>query len=213
MVITYHGLQSLKIQFGNTIVAYNPVSKDSKFKSGSYGADIVLVSTNHPDYNGVEQASRGEKSPFVIDGPGEYEVGGIVIRGFLSEAKYGGKKMLNTIYLMTLENINVCFLGALGSPDSVTADTKESLDDIDILFTPISGGELLDPSSAYKLAVKLEPKIIIPLQYDSDGKANSLKTFLKEGGEEKAEAVDKLTLKRKDLEGKEGDIIVLTSSN
>jgi hypothetical protein len=37
----------------------------------------------------------------------------------------------------------------------------------------------------------------------------SLKAFLKEIGEEKAEVVDKLTLKRKDLEGKEGEVIVL----
>ena len=38
---------------------------------------------------------------------------------------------------------------------------------------------------------------------------SSLKTFLKETGEEKAEVVEKLTLKQKDLEGKEGEVIVL----
>ncbi|KKQ20788.1 MAG: hypothetical protein US33_C0012G0001, partial [Parcubacteria group bacterium GW2011_GWC1_36_9] len=35
------------------------------------------------------------------------------------------------------------------------------------------------------------------------------KAFLKETGEEKAEVVDKLTLKAKDLEGKEGEVVVL----
>ena len=42
---------------------------------------------------------------------------------------------------------------------------------------------------------------------DYDGA--SLKAFLKETGEEKAEVVEKLTLKQKDLEGKEGEVIVL----
>jgi hypothetical protein len=47
--------------------------------------------------------------------------------------------------------------------------------------------------------------MIIPMDYD----AVSLKAFLKEIGEEKTEAVDKLTLKRKDLEGKESEVVVL----
>ena len=47
--------------------------------------------------------------------------------------------------------------------------------------------------------------MIIPMDYDD----SSLKLFLKEAGEEKAEVVDKLTLKLKDLEGKEGEVVVL----
>ena len=40
----------------------------------------------------------------------------------------------------------------------------------------------------------------------------SLKVFLKEIGEEKAEIIDKLTLKLKDLEGKEGEVVVLRTT-
>ena len=83
MVISYQGLESFKIQFGEIVVAYNPISKDSKHKGTKFGADIVLISANHPDFNGAENASRGDKQPFVINGPGEYEIGGIFVRGFL----------------------------------------------------------------------------------------------------------------------------------
>ena len=41
---------------------------------------------------------------------------------------------------------------------------------------------MLDAKAAAKLASSLEPKLIIPMDYDND----SLKTFLKEMGEEKA---------------------------
>ena len=67
---------------------------------------------------------------------------------------------------------------------------------------------LLDAKGAAKLASLLEPGIIIPMDYDD----NSLKVFLKESGEEKAEVVDKLTIKQKDLEGKEGEVVVLKAS-
>jgi hypothetical protein len=36
-----------------------------------------------------------------------------------------------------------------------------------------------------------------------------LKVFFKELGEDKTPAIDKLTLKLKDLEGKEGEVVVL----
>jgi L-ascorbate metabolism protein UlaG (beta-lactamase superfamily) len=70
---------------------------------------------------------------------------------------------------------------------------------------------VLAPSAAYKLAVSLEPKIIIPTHYGDVGAKDALKVFLKEAGES-PKAEEKLTLKKKDLEGKEADIIVLALS-
>jgi L-ascorbate metabolism protein UlaG (beta-lactamase superfamily) len=65
---------------------------------------------------------------------------------------------------------------------------------------------VLDHAAAYKLAVQLEPKAIVPMHYTSE----SLKEFLKEAGED-VKPIDKFTVKRKDLEGKEGEIVVLQS--
>ena len=148
-----------------------------------------------------------ESKGFLINGPGEYEVKDIVVRGFLSETTYEGAK-LNTIYQISMEGINICFLGALSNP-TLSSEAFEALEDIDILFVPVGGnppaGEVLDAASAYKLAVSLEPAIIIPMHYDE----KSLKQFLKEGGEEGMKPIDKLVIKKKDLEGKEGEIVVL----
>lgn len=210
MIITYQGIQSLKIQFGDTTVSYNPVSKESKFKATRFGADIALIALNDEDMNGAESASRGEKEAFVIAGPGEYEIGGVFIQGFLSKSQYKGKDRVNTIYLMNLEGMNLCFLGALDSAESMDAKTKEALDDIDVLFVPIGSDGVLSASDAYSVAVKLEPRLIVPIHYGEDLNKGALKTFLKEAGEESVKPVDKLTLKKKDLEGKEGEVVVLS---
>jgi len=148
----------------------------------------------------------GERAPFAITGPGEYEVKGVAVRGFASESAYGGDKGINTIYSIMLEGMNLVFLGALGTNDLPQA-AKQELDDIDILFLPIGGSGVLDEADAYKLAVQLEPKVVIPMHYTPE----QLKRFLKEAGEA-VEPVDKLTVKRKDLEGKEDEIIVLATS-
>jgi hypothetical protein len=211
MIITYFGAEFLKVQFGDITLAFNPISKDSKLKSSRFGADIVFVSAFHPDFNGIDQVTHGEKRPFVITGPGEYEIRGVFVKGLPSESKYGSKDLINTIYTVSLENMNICFLGAINTSE-LKNETVEALDEIDILFVPIGGEGVLDPAKAYKLAVSLEPKIIIPMHYGEVGAKDALKAFLKEAGENpKPEA--KLTLKKKDLEGKEGDIVVLESTN
>jgi len=206
MVITYLGQEFFKVGFGDITLALNPISKDSKLKTSKFGADVALSSTNHVDMNGFDQVSFGEKKAFEISGPGEYEVKEVFIKGFASESQISGEKGMNTIYTIELEGMHICFLGALSNKD-LSSETLEAIDDIDILFVPIGGKGVLAPADAYKLAVKLEPRLIIPMHWSED-KA-SLKQFLKEAGEESTKPVDKLTLKKKDLEGKEGDVVVL----
>ncbi|MFZ2522475.1 MAG: MBL fold metallo-hydrolase [Minisyncoccia bacterium] len=210
MIITYHGADFFKVSFGETTIAVNPISKDSEIKGKSFGSDITLVSLNSPEHNGSDSTSRGEKESFLINGPGEYEVSGVFIKGFLSKSNYGGKERINTIYTVSLEGISLCFLGAL-SEKELSSETKEGIDGVDILFVPIGGGDVLDPAVAHKVAVQFEPKIIIPSHFEEVGEKDSLKKFLKESGEEGIKPVDKLTVKRKDLEGKEGDVLVLES--
>jgi len=199
------------MELGKMVLAFNPVSKSSKTSiTAHFGTDIALVTTNHPDYNGIEQLSHGEREPFVISGPGDYEIKEIFIKGVLSEAVIGGKKYINTIYLFSLDGINIGFLGALSNAE-FSKESREAINSPDILFIPVGGNSLmkgtglLDAKVAAKLASSLEPKLIIPMDYDG----STLKAFLKELGEEKAEVVDKLTLKRKDLDNKEGEVVVL----
>ena len=213
MIITYLGGEFVKVQFGDTILAFNPISKDSSLKSAKFGADIVLSSLNNPDMNGADQVTFGDKKPFSITGPGEYEVRGVFIKGLPSESNYDGgttaskDKFINTIYTVELEGMNICFLGGVNQTD-LPKETDEEIDDVDILFVPIGGNGVLDAAKAYKLAVSMEPGIIIPIHYGDLGAKDALKVFLKEAGENPA-PIAKLTLKKKDLEGKDAEVVIL----
>lgn len=208
MIITYLGKQFFKIQQGDLVIAFNPISKDSKsdVKASRFGSVIAFSTTNHPDYNGFEMVSHGETSPFEIRGPGDYEVKNIFIKGIMTETKLDGKKYMNTIYSLSIENISLCFLGAVNTAN-LSTEVRGQIDPPDILFVPVGNTELLSASEAYKLATTLEPKIIIPMDYDD----KALKAFLKEGGQDKIAAVEKLTIKAKELVGREGEIVVLSS--
>ena len=209
MIITYQGVEFFKVQFGDTVLAFNPISKESKFKNTRFFADIALISLNHKDMNGVENLSYNGKEPFIISGPGEYEVKDVFIKGFSSKSMYDGKERINTVYSVTLENMNICFLGAI-SDINLSKDVKESLGEVDILFVPIGDDGVLDSVKAEKLSVEIEPKIIIPMHYGEIGIKDSLKKYLKEAGEENVKSVDKLTIKKKDLDGKLGETVVFS---
>jgi L-ascorbate metabolism protein UlaG (beta-lactamase superfamily) len=207
MIITHFGREHFKLQVGDLVVAVNPVSKEGKGNVAKYGADITLITTNHPDYNGAEQTEHGEKVPFVVRGAGEYEIKDIFVKGFstvttLKEGKTA-KEFQNTSYVFTLDGIRITFLGALSHV--LAPEHKEIIDETDVLFIPVGHDEfLLNPYDAHKLAVALEPKLIIPIDYDEQ----SLPIFLKEAGAEKVEPVEKLTIKKKDIDGKLGEIVL-----
>lgn len=205
MVISYYGLSCFKVQFGDLVVALNPSSKQLAHKAARFGADVVFVTNAHPDMNGAEQAAFGDRRPFVISGPGEYELKGLTARGFATETQYGGEKRNHTVYKITLEGMTLAFLGALSS--SLPPAVKAALEDVDILFVPIGGAGTLDVAQAHQLAVSLEPRLIIPMLSGTDGKA--LAQFLKECGAEGTKPMEKITLKKKDMEGKAGEVAVL----
>lgn len=212
MIITYYGMSCFKVALGDKVLAFNPPSKESKFKTPRFGAQIVISSLNHPDYNGYESLSSGdaENKTLHIYGPGEYESGGIYIKGASVKQNIFGKERYNTVYSVLFDDINICHLGALNSTD-LTPEIKEMVGDVGILFTPMTGGDLLSPANASKLASTLEANIVIPASHTIDGEdKKNLNIFLKEMGQEGIKAEDKLTIKRKDLDGKNGDVVVLS---
>jgi L-ascorbate metabolism protein UlaG (beta-lactamase superfamily) len=212
MVITHHGGQCFKVTFGDLTLVFDPVAKGASLPSVRFGADIALVSRNHPDMNGIAEVTYGDKEPFAITGPGEYEKEGVTAQGFLTKSQYGLAKgqseAINTVYAVKLEGMTLVHLGALADT-TLSLEAREAIDEIDVLFVPVGGDGVLDPAEAAKLATFLEPKIIIPMHWSGMGEKDALDTFIKAAGGE-SEKMDKLTLKKKDAAEKDGAIIVVT---
>lgn len=199
MIITYYGNQFFKIAQGDTVIAINPPAKSST----KFGSVLALSTTIHPDFNGFDRVTHGETIPFTITGPGEYECAGIAVQGKGTTTTIDGKEYNTAVYSFVFEDTKLGFLGPISKP--LLAAEMEILNNCDILFVPIT---TLGAANANKVAVAIEPKIIIPMDYTKD----NLKTFLKEAGEEKVEPLEKLTIRRKEIEAKEGEVIVLAEN-
>lgn len=208
MVIQKAGGYGFKISAGPITVAVNPPSSSSKkHKVSKFGADVVIVSLPDADWNGVETATHGEKTPFVISGPGAYEVGDVTVTGFASRSDYGDvlSDVGNTVYIMEMDGIRVLILGALSSP-KLPQDVRAELDNIGIVLVPVGDGTL-DPKGAHELVTNVEPKAIIPYAVGSD---KEFQAFLKAEGGEAIKAGDKFTVRAKELSVMDGDVVLLS---
>lgn len=198
MVITYFGNQYFRLTLGDLTIAINPLGKGS---APRFGADIAIISTSHDSNDNPDTVTLGDKVPFVVDGPGSYEVKNIFINGASSTTTIDKKDFINTVYGFELDGIKIAFLGSANNEKALSTEAKEIASEADMIFVAIKD----DPAGAYKTALSFESNVIIPMDYDKA----SLARFLKEGGQEKNEVLDKATLKRRDLDGKEGHIIIL----
>ncbi len=211
MVITWYGHACFKIQSGETVLAVDPYVKDIGLTPPRFRADIVLVTHGHSDHNNPA-AIAGD--PFVISGPGEYEVKGVNITGIetFHDEKQGGERGLNTIYKITMEGITLLHMGDFGEPE-VRETTLEEIGTIDILMIPVGGVYTIAAEAAQKIVRQIEPAYVIPMHYKIPGLKYALDTadgFLKAIGAGKTEAAEKLALKKKDIgEDKKTEVVVL----
>jgi len=211
MTISWYGHSCFKItnQGGHLTIITDPFDKSIGLTPPRGNADIVTISHDHYDHNNVKAISG---QPFIIKGPGEYEIKGIRIVGCSSfhDKKQGQERGLNTIYLIELDRIKICHLGDFGQ-ERLENGQLETIGQVDILIIPIGNTYTIGASEAVKIAEQIEPHLIIPMHYKLPNlkiDLAGLGEFLKEMGLEKKSAVDKLTVKKKDLIGKEMEIVI-----
>lgn len=214
MQITWHGFSCFKIteQHGGeevTVVIDPFENEDGAKLPRNLSADIVITSHDHPRHRNLDGVS-GE--PFIIDGPGEFEVKDVFVTGVdtyhdMVDGKELGK---NTMTYITVGNVHLVHLGDLNHPleDKHLVDFHE----IDVLFVPVGGGGALDAKRAAAIVTQLEPRMIVPMHYKSGSVGASLDSvdgFIKALALTKPDALPKLKLAHKDLPQDEMKVVLL----
>lgn len=206
MTISWFGLSSFKIIGKDITIITDPFGKTTGLTAVRGAADVVISS--NPSLDWCNNFSSISGNPFLITGPGEYDIKNVFVIGTAADNK---ELASNTIYSIEVEGIRIAFLGPV-KQSSLTDEQKETLEGSDIVLVPIGGRQILDYETATKIATQLEPFIIIPHSYKIPGlelNLDKLDKFLQEMGGKHSEE-EKLTLKKKDLAGEQTQLIVLT---
>jgi L-ascorbate metabolism protein UlaG (beta-lactamase superfamily) len=218
MEIKYLGHSCFRLKGKKIILLTDPYGEAVGYKMPPASAHIVTVSHDHFDHNNIAavHGTSTREEPFIINGPGEYEISGITIFGFPSyhdEVK-GADRGKNTIYLINMDGIKIAHLGDLGH--SLSDSLLEELNTPDVVFVPVGGTFTLGPREALKVVNQLEPKIVIPMHYqvpasspEMAGKLAPVEDFLKEVGIKEFTSVEELTVTPESLPQEETRFVVL----
>ena len=199
MDISWLGHSCFKIRGRYVTVITDPYSPDLGYSLGKPTACIVTVSHQHPGHSYV-QGIGGE--PRLVTGPGEYEIGGILIIGVATfhDGEEGRKRGRNTAYVMELDEVSVGHLGDLGHV--LTAEQVEEIGNVDVLLLPVGGVSTINAPMAAEVVRQLEPKVVVPMHYKTEALNRELEPaerFLKEMGIKEVNSQPKLSLTKSSL--------------
>ena len=215
--IQYLGHSAFRISGRDGIVVTDPYDHSVGLDIGKPTAHIVTVSHNHPDHTNVAAVKPMREKLFTLEGPGEYEIGGIMIAGVRTfhDKKKGEERGRNTVFVIHIDDVVFCHLGDLGH--ELTAAQIDEIGTVDVLFVPVGGGETITPAEATTVISQLEPRIVVPMHYTIDGQQSftteigGLEAFLNERGLKDVQVEDKLTVTPANLpaEGAEAKVVVM----
>jgi L-ascorbate metabolism protein UlaG (beta-lactamase superfamily) len=183
MDIVWYGLSCFRLtERGLASVVTDPYDASVGLPPLKLKADIVTVSHEAPGHSNLK-AVKGER--WSIDGPGEYEFGGVFITGIRMETKDAKKseRKANTIYVFDFEGLTVVHLGDLAYVP--TQGEIEDLGAVDIALVPVGGGNAFSPGQAAEVISLIEPSIVVPMHYKAgkeDLKLGTVGKFLSEMG-------------------------------
>lgn len=164
MEITYIGHSCFKIKDKTISLVIDPYNPKIGYKLPKLSCDALLVTHNHFDHNYIEGVSDYR---LLIDGPGEYEIGGCFVYGRYvdHDEKNGEDRGKVTMYLITIGDINILHLGDLGC--ELSQEDMEKIPSVDVLMIPVGNKYTIDEKTAVKVISALEPSYVIPMHYNT----------------------------------------------
>ena len=189
MDISWYGLSCFRItERGQITVVTDPFAESIGLPEPKLKADVVTVSHDVPGHNNVD-AVKGP--PYILTGPGEYEIGGVFIIGIaLHNAKEEAPRR-NVGYMIEYDNLTVLHLGDL---DHVPEQSViEEIGVVDVLLVPVGGGAGLKASEAAEVVALIEPHYVVPMHYAQEGlmlDLDPVDRFLKAMGVTKAQEAE-----------------------
>lgn len=197
MDLTWLGTTSFRIAAESRVVVCDPPT-GADGSPDWLDADVVTVSTWPA---GGRPLGRRPIKPFLVEGPGEYEVGGVFVVGVRVPGRppETDEGHLVTGFCVTMETLTVCHLGPVHRPP--TQEQVEALGAVDVLLLPVGGEPSLTPAQAVEVVNAIEPTLIVPMRYRSEARPDSepVRRFCEEMGVPIPDPVAVLTVSRSKL--------------
>ncbi|PJC37341.1 hypothetical protein CO046_01020 [Candidatus Peregrinibacteria bacterium CG_4_9_14_0_2_um_filter_53_11] len=192
MEIIWHGLSSFTIKGKNATVLIDPYDEKKTGLNLPDNSPNVCLTNLDNDLLISPEAVEGKLH--VFDWPGEFEASGVHIDAIGAFDRpqekdeegnpipaEGAQPVL--IFRFNVDRFKICHLSNLGH--KLTPEMLERVGEVDILMVPVGGERGLNALKAQEVIEQIEPRVIIPMLYDTPGlsvQCGSPAAFLKAVG-------------------------------
>jgi L-ascorbate metabolism protein UlaG (beta-lactamase superfamily) len=171
MQVEWYGQSAFRLTGRERTVFIDPLGDTSGFgihfdypKIAGIAADLVLITHEHRDHNGLEAIGG---SPAVLRstaGHLESPIGEVVAVASEHDQVAGTHRGPNTIFVFELDGIRVAHFGDFGQR-SLRPEQAGAIEDVDLVFVPVGGGPTIGADEAAEIADQLAPRLIVPMHY------------------------------------------------
>ncbi|MFI4992504.1 MAG: MBL fold metallo-hydrolase [Solirubrobacterales bacterium] len=127
-------------------------------------ADLLLVTHEHIDHNGVEAIGGDPAILRSTAGRLTSPIGEVTAIASEHDAAAGTERGPNTIFVFELDGIRVCHFGDFGQ-SSLRPEQAAAIGRLDLLFVPVGGGPTIGAGQAALIAGRLSPGWVVPMHY------------------------------------------------
>jgi L-ascorbate metabolism protein UlaG (beta-lactamase superfamily) len=174
MRVEWYGQSAFHLSGGGMSVAIDPFGDLSGLTGGArsfdyplidgVAADLLLVTHEHVDHNGVEAIGGDPAILRSTAGTLESPLGEVVAIASEHDEQAGIARGPNTIFVFSLDGLRVCHMGDFGQSELREAQAA-AIGDIDLLFIPVGGGPTIGAAQAAAIVERLSPRWAVPMHY------------------------------------------------
>ncbi len=127
-------------------------------------ADLLLVTHEHSDHNGVEAIGGSPRTIRSTAGAFESEVGKITAIASEHDQVAGTQRGPNTIFVFECGWLRICHFGDFGQA-ALSPEQQHAIGEIDLLFLPVGGMSTIGGAASAALMRRLGPRWTVPMHY------------------------------------------------
>ncbi|MEV4419289.1 MBL fold metallo-hydrolase [Patulibacter sp. NPDC049589] len=175
MQLQWYGQSAFRLTDGTTTVVIDPFDPTVfegypmrfAYPAFTADADLLLVTHEHADHNGVEVVGGDPVVVRSTAGTFDSPVGPVVSVASEHDAVAGTERGANTILVFTFGGRRIAHLGDLGQ-SALRPEQIAAIGPVDLLFAPVGGGPTVDAEGALAAAAELGAKVVVPMHYRTE---------------------------------------------
>ncbi len=177
MQVEWYGQSAFRLSAGGTTVFIDPFAELSGLeargmefnypKIAGVDADLLLVTHEHADHNGVDAIGGSPRVLRSTAGRLESPIGEVVAVASEHDEAAGTERGPNTIFAFELDGVRVAHFGDFGQ-SALRDEQAAAIGSVDLLFVPVGAGPTIGAEQAAAIAERLGARWVVPMHYRTE---------------------------------------------